>query len=143
MGLHKILKIVAFALAIIGAIFALMLIAGDDESDVGMAGNMLYIAYVVLGLVLAMVLVFVVKGLFAGNVKKTLMSVGAFLAIVIISYAVSSGADLDLKPFLQKGQDVTESTSKNVGAGLITFYVLAILAIASMAYSGVKKIFNK
>ncbi|TYA74503.1 hypothetical protein [Seonamhaeicola marinus] len=143
MGLHKILKIVAFALAIIGAIFALMLIAGDDDSDVGMAGNMLYVAYAVLGLVIAMVLVFVVKGLFAGNVKKTLMSVGAFLAVVIIGYAASSGTDLSLTPFLEKGLDVTESTSKNVGAGLIIFYILAILAIASMAYSGVKKIFNK
>ncbi|MFY0712399.1 hypothetical protein J1D01_01875 [Seonamhaeicola sp. NFXS20] len=143
MGLHKVLKIVAFALAIIGAIFALMIIAGDEESARGTAGNILYVTYVVLGLVVALVVIFVIKGLFAGNIKKTLLTVGIFLAIVFISYAMSSGTDLDLKPFTDKGADVTEATSKKVGAGLYTFYVLAVLAIASMAFSGVKKIFNK
>ncbi|AUP78963.1 hypothetical protein [Flavivirga eckloniae] len=143
MGLHKVLKIVAFALAIIGAIFALMIIAGDDEQQLSMSGNMLYIAYTVLGLILVMVLLFVIKGLFAGNIKKTLMTVGAFVLIVVISYSMSSGTDLDLTPFTDKGLDVTEDTSKYVGAGLYTFYVLAILAIASMLYSGAKKIFNK
>ncbi|RED50529.1 hypothetical protein [Seonamhaeicola aphaedonensis] len=143
MGLHKVLKIVAFALAIIGAIFALMIMAGDEEAAQSMGGNMLYVSYVVLFIIVALVLIFVIKGLFAGNVKKTLMSVGAFLAIIVLSYAMSSGTDLDLQPFVDKGADVTEATSKRVGAGLYAFYVLAILAIASMAYSGVKKIFNK
>ncbi len=143
MGLHKILKIVAFALAIIGAIFALMIMAGDEEAAASMGSNMLYVSYIVLFIVIALVLLFVVKGLFAGNVKKTLMSVGAFVAVIIIAYAISSGTDLNLTPFTDKGLDVTESTSKNVGAGLIAFYVLAIIAIASMAFSGVKKIFNK
>ncbi|GAA3601450.1 hypothetical protein Q4Q39_12800 [Flavivirga amylovorans] len=143
MKLHKVLKIIAFALAIIGAIFALMIIAGDEKDALSMSGNMLYVAYVVLGLILVMVFIFVIKGLFAGNIKKTLMTVGAFLAIVFISYSISSGTDLDLTPFTDKGQDVTEATSKQVGAGLYTFYVLAFLAIASMAFSGVKKIFNK
>ncbi|APY11198.1 hypothetical protein BWZ22_08050 [Seonamhaeicola sp. S2-3] len=143
MGLHKVLKIVAFALAIIGAIFALMIIAGDEESALSTVGNMLYVTYVILGIVVALVVIFVIKGLFAGNIKKTLLTVGVFLAIVFISYAISSGTDLDLKPFTDKGQDITEATSKKVGAGLYTFYVLAFLAIASMAFSGVKKIFNK
>ncbi|TWO32209.1 hypothetical protein E1J38_010315 [Seonamhaeicola sediminis] len=143
MGLHKILKIVAFAIAIIGAIFALMIIAGDEGSAGGPAGNMLYVTYVVLALIVGLVVIFVIKGLFAGNIKKTLLTVGAFLAIVFISYAMSSGTDLDLQPFVDKGQDITEATSKKVGAGLYTFYVLAFLAIASMAFSGVKKMFNK
>lgn len=75
--------------------------------------------------------------------KKTLMTVGAFLAIVVISYAISSGTDLDLQPFIEKGENYTEATSKQVGAGLYAFYFLAILAIGSMLYGGVKKLFNK
>ncbi|XCF06323.1 hypothetical protein ABI125_00320 [Tamlana crocina] len=143
MGLHKILKIVAFALAIIGAIFALMIMAGDEESAQSMSGNMLYVAYAVLGIVLLLVVLFVIKGLFAGNLKKTLLTVGVFLAIILISYGISSGTDLNLKPFIDKGADVTESTSKTVGAGLYAFYILAVLAIGSMLYGGAKKIFNK
>ena len=143
MNSHKILKIIAFALAIIGAIFALIIIAGDEKTALNMSGKMLYIAYAVLGLILAMVSLYVIKGLFAGNIKKTLMTVGAFVAILVISYGMSSGTDLDLTPFTDKGLDVTEGTSKKVGAGLYAFYVLAFLAIASMVFSGVKKIFNK
>ncbi|OBQ57017.1 hypothetical protein JJL45_02085 [Tamlana sp. s12] len=143
MGLHKVLKIVAFALAIIGAIFALMIMAGDDETALSMSGNMLYIAYIVLGIVLLLVLLFVIKGLFAGNIKKTIMTVGAFALIIVISYGISSGTDLNLKPFTDKGLDITEATSKNVGAGLYAFYILAALAIGSMLYGGAKKLFNK
>ncbi|PWH84163.1 hypothetical protein DIS18_06370 [Algibacter marinivivus] len=143
MGLHKILKIVAFALAIIGAIVALVIIAGDEDTAQSMSGNMLLIAYAVLGIVLLLVLLFVIKGLFAGDIKKTLMTVGAFAAVLIISYVISSGSDLDLQPFVDKGADVTEATSKNVGAGLYAFYILAAVAIGSMLFGGAKKMFNK
>ena len=143
MGLHKILKIIAFALAIVGAVLALTIIAGDEETARSMGGNILYVAYIVLGIVLALVLVFVLKGLFAGNIKKTLMTVGAFLAIIVISYVLSSGSDLNLQPFNDKGLGITEAISKNVGAGLYAFYILAVLAIGSMLVGGAKKLFNK
>jgi len=143
MGLHKILKIVAFALAIIGAIVALIIIAGDEDTALSMSGNMLLIAYAVLSIVLLLVLLFVIIGLFAGDIKKTLMTVGAFAAVIIISYFISSGSDLDLQPFNDKGLGITESISKNVGAGLNAFYILAVVAIGSMLFGGVKKMFNK
>ena len=139
MSLHKILKIVVGILSVIGFILALMIISGNES----MIDNMLYVTYVVLALILALVLVYVIIGLFSGNIKKTLMSVGAFLVILVISYAMSSGTDLDLTPFTNKGLDVTESTSKYVGAGLYAFYALSIIAIGSMAFSGIKNIFNK
>ena len=139
MGLHKILKIVAFALGIIGAILVLLIMTGNN----GMIDNMLFVTYAVLILVIALVLIYVLKGLFSGNIKKTLLTVGAFLAVIVISYLLSSGSDLNLKPFNDKGLGITESISKNVGAGLYTFYFLAILAIGSMLFGGAKKIFNK
>lgn len=139
MGLYKIIKYIAFALGIIGAVLALLIMSGSD----GMISNILYVTYVVLFLVIALVLIYVLKGLFAGDVKKTLMTVGLFLAIIVVSYLMSSGTDLDLEPFNNKGLGITEATSKNVGAGLYTFYILAILAIGSMLLSGVKKLTNK
>ena len=139
MNTHKIIKIVAFALAILGSIFALMIMTGSEA----MIDNILYITYAVLGLVIALVVIFVLKGLVTGDIKKTLMSVGAFLAILFISYGLSSGTDLDLQPFNDKGLGITEGVSKNVGAGLYAFYVLAVIAIGSMLFGGVKKILNK
>ncbi|MFV9551573.1 hypothetical protein [Algibacter sp. PT7-4] len=148
MNSQKILTIIMGIVGVLSAVFLFMIIsAGDEaikagESD-GAVTTFMYIAYVVLFVTLAAVLLFVLKGLFSGDIKKTLMTVGAFVAIIAISYALSSGTDLDLKPFTDKGLDVTEAKSKNVGAGLYAFYILAALAIGSMLYGGAKKIFNK
>lgn len=136
MGLYKILRIVALILSVIGIALGLM-VAGGSE---GMIDNMIYVAYVVLAIVIVLVLFYVIKGVFAGNIKKTLLSLGIFFGIVIVSYLLSSGTDLDLQPFINKGQDITEATSKKVGAGLYTFYALGVLAILSMLSSGLTKI---
>ena len=136
MGLYKILRIVALILAVIGIALGLM-VAGGSEA---MIDNMIYVAYVVLAIVIVLVLFYVIKGVFAGNIKKTLLSLGIFFGIVIVSYLVSSGTDLNLQPFIDKGQNITEATSKKVGAGLYTFYALGVLAILSMLSSGLTKI---
>ncbi|WP_346882565.1 hypothetical protein [uncultured Algibacter sp.] len=143
MGLHKIIKYIAYALGIIGAVLALVIMVSDKDDTLAMSGNILVVAYIVLGLVLAMVLIFVLKGLFEGDIKKTLLTVGIFAAVIGISYGISSGTDLDLKPFTDKGVNVDTSDSKMVGAGLYAFYILAVLAIGSMLFGGAKKIFNK
>jgi magnesium-transporting ATPase (P-type) len=143
MRIHKLLSIVALILAVIGIIFGLLVATGDLESlweDGSMVDNMMRVAYVIFAITLLLVLFYVIKGLFTGNIKKTLLSLGVFFGIVIISYFMASGTNLDLQPFIDKGLNVTETTSKNVGAGLYTFYALAVFAIAVMAFSGLKKI---
>lgn len=138
MSLHKILTIIVGVLSIIGIIFALMIMTGND----GVIDNMIYVTYAMLLLILGLVLIFVVKGLFQGDIKKTLLSVGTFVVILAVAYGMSSGTDLNLTPFLDKGMDVTEATSRYVGAGLYAFYILAIVAVASMVYANVKKLIN-
>ena len=139
MDLHKILKYVALALGVIGTLLALLIMSGSD----GMIDNMLYVTYLVLAIVIALILIYVIKGLFAGNIKKTLTTVGLFLAVILISYLISSGTDLNLDKLNEKGLGVTETVSKNVGAGLYAFYFLMVIAIASIFLSGAKKLFKK
>ena len=69
------------------------------------------------------------------------MSVGAFLAVLLISYVMASGSTEGLP--LVDNKVVSESTSRLVGTGLIAFYILAVGAIASMVFSGVKKVSTK
>ena len=38
---------------------------------------------------------------------------------------------------------ITESTSKNVGMGLISFYILAFSAIGIVLYTELSKVFSK
>ncbi len=143
MSLHKILSIIALVLAVVGIIFGLLITIGDLETlgePGSMIDNMMYVAYVIFAITIVLVLIYVIKGLFSGNIKKTILSLGVFLAIILVSYIMASGTNLDLQPFIDKGLNVTETTSKNVGAGLYTFYALAVFAIAVMALSGFKKL---
>jgi len=144
MGLHKILKIVALILGVAGLVFWAMLVAkGDDVVKATGEGvdPLMYIGYITLALVLLFVIIFVLKGVFAGNLKKTLASVGVFALVVIVSYFISSGSVEGL-PVID-GKPISEAGSKWVSTGLNTFYILAIAAIGSMVLSGVKKITNK
>ena len=144
MGLYKIFKIVAMLLGFAGLIFWFLLISkGDDAVKATGAGvaPLLYIAYVIMAIVLGLVTVFVLKGVMSGDVKKTLISVGAFLAVLLISYVMASGSIEGLTP--ADKSEVTESTSKWVGPGLIAFYILAVVAVTTMAFSGVKKVITK
>jgi len=145
MSKQKLLTIILGILGIISMVFLAIIISTGDEAikqgeGSGSVDTYMYLSYAILFLTIAFVLLFVIKGFFSGNIKKTLMSVGAFLAVILISYILSSGTDLDLTPFNDKGLGITEAISKNVGAGLIAFYILAFLAIASMIFSGFKKI---
>ena len=83
MGLHKILKIVALILGVAGLIFWVLLVAKGDEvvkSTGEGVDPLIYIAYITLAIVLLFVVIFVLKGIFAGNLKKTLLSIGAFFS---------------------------------------------------------------
>ena len=93
--------------------------------------------------VIALIVIYVVKGLFAGNIKKTLTTVGLFLAVILVSYLLSSGTDLNLDKLNEKGLGITEAISKNVGAGLYAFYFLIVTAIVATFLSSAKKLLNK
>ncbi|MCW8981971.1 MULTISPECIES: hypothetical protein [Altibacter] len=139
MGLHKILKIVAILLSLAGIVFLAMILSkgGDVVTQTGEGvDGYLYIAYITLAITLAFVLVFVLKGVFSGNVKNTLISIGAFLLIVIISYVLADGTETELKD----GQMLSASGSKWVSTGLYVFYIMAVLAVGAMIFSGIKKV---
>ena len=143
MGLHKIFKIIALLISVVGIIFFVMILStGDKAIEAGEGGGTvngaLYTAYIILGLVLATVLLFVLQGVIAGDIKKTLITVGAFLGVVIIGYVLASGSIEGLP--LVDNKPVTESTSKWVGTGLNTFYILALVAIGAMILSGLKRV---
>ncbi|RFN59541.1 hypothetical protein [Marixanthomonas ophiurae] len=138
MALHKILKIVAVILSLAGIIFLGLIISkGDDvvkATGEGVDGY-LYVAYITFAIVLLFVTVFVLKGIFAGNIKRTLLSILGFLVIVAIGFVLANGVETPM----QDGEMLSESGSRWVGTGLYVFYILAVLAIGAMVFSGIKK----
>lgn len=142
MGLHKILKIVALLLSIAGVVSLGMIVSNGDDAvkatGEGLDG-FLYIAYIMFALVLFFVSIFVLKGLVAGDIKKTLITVGAFLVVVVISYVMADGVETIMKD----GKTLSESGSRWISTGINAFALLGILAIGSMVFGGVKKLISK
>jgi len=148
MKLHKILKIVAAILSLVGAVLLAMIISEGDTAidaayrsggDTSSVDQIAYVAYVTFGLILAFVVIFVIKNLFSstGSLKGTLIGIGAFTAVIVVSYLFSGG---DTTEYFEQKVQVTESKSHIVGAGLVSFYILGALAIFSILFSGVKKL---
>jgi hypothetical protein len=134
MGFHKIFKIISMVLALVGILFGVMIIAGND----GQIDNMMFVAYAVLFLVIASVVVFTVLNLVSHKeaLIGALKGVGSFLVLALICYFVfAEGIETELRD----GEMLSASDSKLVGAGLYMFYALAIIASGTMLYTGVKK----
>lgn len=149
--MYKILKIVVAVLGLLGVVFlARVLMAGDKPlQDAYAAGELAmvdgyfnpiaWLAYIVLAVILAFVVIFILKNLFsnAATLKKTLINVGAFLLLFAIAYFVlAKGVETPMRD----GEILTAAKDKLVGAGLYLFYFLAVIAIGLMLISGVKKL---
>ena len=85
MGLHKILKIVALLLSIAGVVSLAMIVSNGDDAvkatGEGLDG-FLYIAYIMFALVLFFVVIFVLKGLMAGDMNPSLVAGGIKVALL-------------------------------------------------------------
>lgn len=64
------------------------------------------------------------------SLKKMGIGVGALIVVFLVSFFTASGEAMG---------DATTTTTKMVGAGLTTFYILAIAAIAGIVYTEIKK----
>ena len=73
------------------------------------------------------------------SAKKTIYTITGLLAVFIIAYLLASNSVLNS----YEKYDVSATISKQVGMGLITFYVLIFGAIAAILYTELSKIFSK
>jgi NADH:ubiquinone oxidoreductase subunit 6 (subunit J) len=73
------------------------------------------------------------------NAKKTLYTAGGLVVAFIIAYLLSSDEVLNS----YEKYNTTASSSKQVGMGLITFYLLLFGAIVAILYAELSKVFSK
>jgi hypothetical protein len=138
MGLHKIVKILSLVLALAGILFGVMIIAGNN----GQIDSMMYVAYAVLFIVLALVVVYTLINLLSHKdaLMGALKGVGSFVVLGLICYFVfASGTEKTIAD----GKILSATDDKLIGAGLYMFYALALIATGAMVYTGVKKMISK
>jgi hypothetical protein len=75
----------------------------------------------------------------AGDIKRTLITIGSFLAVVLISYVMADGLETEMRD----GDILSASGSRWVSTGLYMFYILGVLAIGAMFSGGLKKLISK
>ena len=143
MTLHKILKYLALVIGVIGLILLGMIIyTGDDaikasaDLQASRLNPMMWVAYLVLAFTIVLVGIYVIVGLFRGNIKNTLIAIGSFILVVAVAYVLSDGVEKQLAD----GEILSASGDHWVGAGLYTFYILAAIAVGAMVISGIKKL---
>lgn len=143
MTLYRVLKYISFLLGGIGAVLFIWLLSkGDDaiiaspELQDSILNSFLILTWVVIGVAVLSVLVFVILKLFSGNIKNILISIGAFIAVFLISYVSASSDDYRLP----NGTQVSGQLSKWVDTGLYMFYILAVVAVLALLISSLKKL---
>lgn len=138
--MYKIAKILAIILSVIGLVLWVLIVQSDDNEGVIslMISLGLWLTVIIAGITLVLSLMGLASD--GDKLKKALISVAAFALIIGISYVVfATGKDVDLQQMADRGIDVTEGTVKAVGAGLWSFYILAIVAVVAMVVGGFKK----
>ncbi|UGS23458.1 hypothetical protein [Flavobacterium channae] len=139
MNLHKVTKIAAIVISILSLVALGGLMATSDSEDNSWISPLIYLSYVILLACVVVVLIYVFKNLFSHkeNLKKTLISAGVFLAVVLVSFILADGSEVKSAT---NEVIASESTSKWVSTGLNTFYLLAVAAIGTMVWTGFNKI---
>ena len=149
MKIQNIIKIISAIISVLAAFFLLRII-GTGDDDIKMAATMgdfsavsplVELARIVIFITIATTLIFSLLGLFSdrAKLKKAAISVGLFLCVIGISYVLSEGIETPLKD----GEVLSASVSRWVGTGIRTFYILAVIAVSLMIFSGVTKIIKK
>lgn len=133
MNLHKIVKIVIGILGVLGVVFLGGILTSEDGTP--WITPLISLAYVVLAICIALVLIYVLINLLASpaKLKQTLIAVGLFLAVIVMAYLLADDSAVNTNSGLVEG-----STSKWVGTGLYAFYFLGIIALGTMAWTEIK-----
>ena len=149
MDVKKITTIFSIVLGIIGALFLALIIGEGDDSiemsamqgDFGSVSYIIYLAQFILFITVVTTVFFSFKNLASDKkkLKKSLMSIGAFLLVVAIAYVFSSGEETPM----QDGEVLSAAGARMVETGIRTFYFLTVIAIGSMLFSSVKKLIKK
>ena len=101
----------------------------------------LILTYLMVGVAALTALGFGVKKMITNtdNAKKTLYAICGLAVILLSSYLIASN---EVLTSFEK-YEITATTSKQVGMGLITFYCLILAAIVAVLYAELSKAFSK
>jgi len=149
MNLEKITKLGCIALGVLGVIFLFLVFGTGDDSikmaassgDFGIITPIIILSQLILFIAVVVTLIFSLRGLAKdkAKMKSALTSAGLFLGVILIAFVLSSGVETPMRD----GKVLSAIGSRLVGTGIRVFYILAIVAVGLMIFSGGKKFIKK
>ncbi len=126
-------KIVLWLISALGVIFIIMIYSGND---LGIDGG-LWITYIAFIACAAMALIFGIVGMLSAGKRALpgLIGLGGFLALLFISYAMADGS-------VQPEWNISESTSKWIGAGITMTGIAAAGAVVAIVFGEINRMFK-
>jgi len=102
----------------------------------------IYITYALIGICVVGILGFSIVNIAKnpGGAKSAVFGTVGLILVFVLTYVTSDGTDATT---VYADEGITEATSKRVGMGLGTFYVLTAVAILSIIYVEVSRLFSK
>lgn len=117
-------RIVMWVIGVLGALFTVFIFMGKDW---GIDGG-LYISYIAFAVAALTTLVFSLLGL---N-RKSLIAFVGFALLLVVAYLISDGS-------VRPEWNISESTSKWIGAGIILSYLAMLGSMGAILYGEITR----
>lgn len=139
MNVYKISKILVIIIGIIASILFVstlgMEVTMDNNSYI--VDYFIYLSYLAMAVSFFAVIYFVFKNLMTHKeqLKRALISLGLFAAVVLIAFIFADGTEIKMKEVV-----ISPIYSKLISTSLNTFYILAFISVAVLGWTGFSKI---
>lgn len=140
MNVYKISKIVVIIIGIIASILFVSALGMEIsmENNSYIVDYFIYISYLAMAIAFFSVIYFVFKNLFThkDQLKRALISIGLFAAVILIAFIMADSTEIKLKD----GAVISSMYSKLISTSINTFYILAVVSVGVLGWTGFSKI---
>lgn len=140
MNVYKISKIVVIIIGIIASILFVSALGMEIsmENNSYIVDYFIYVSYLAMAIAFFSVIYFVFKNLITHKeqLKRALISLGLFAAIILIAFIMADSTEIKLKD----GAVISSMYSKLISTSLNTFYILAVVSVGVLGWTGFSKI---
>ena len=139
MNVYKISKILVIIIGIIASILFVstlgMEVTMDNNSYI--VDYFIYLSYLAMAVSFFAVIYFVFKNLVTHKeqLKRALISLGLFAGVILIAFIFADGTEVRMKEIV-----ISPMYSKLISTSLNTFYILAIISVGVLGWTGFSKI---
>jgi hypothetical protein len=129
-------RILAVAFGGIGLVFSLLIFFGGESSLEFNVGASIWVSIAMFLVAIGLAIFSAVRGMVINpaSLKGSLIGFGSLAAVLVLSYAISSGSDYE------SYKNISESGSRWVSTGLNATYIMSILSLGVILFSSFRSL---